>query len=318
MVAFITQDDNNNPEIPPPYDFPGITIFSFRLPAKLTRLQSLCDKWLNIGTLAKRGFEYRAFFNFVDMEIVTYPKMMFTQAPYSNWGYATQQELYFRFFVWRLDYVCGFLLPAPLPELFFPFMFVDNSWSMISGRNVIGFPKVIAQFSPASVSNANPFPITASALVLEKHTPTTQLDWSPIVIVKKGPANMSPQTNPGGKWPWIALGAPIADLALQQSFQGVLAQIPNIFSTVQLKQFRDAASLTDACYQAVVATPFTPSGIGAPSLLPPVTITVNKYASLDIPGAFGFQPGKALRPSLHYSVGLNMSMGNATNLFVNS
>ena len=134
MVAFITRVDD--PEIPPPYNFPGITIMSFRLPAALANLQGLCDQSLNIGTLANRGFEYRAFTDFVDMEILTYPRMLFAQAPYSHWGFASQQELYFRFFAWKFVSVSGVLIPEPLPEwTSIPFIFVDNSWSMISKRS---------------------------------------------------------------------------------------------------------------------------------------------------------------------------------------
>jgi hypothetical protein len=87
MIAYIGRADS--PKIPPPYDFPGVTIMSFRLPAALANLQTLCDQLLNIGTLEQRGFEYRAFLDIVDMEIVTYPKMIFAQSPYSTWGYAS-------------------------------------------------------------------------------------------------------------------------------------------------------------------------------------------------------------------------------------
>jgi hypothetical protein len=313
MVAFTTRVDD--PEIPPPYNFPGITIMSFRLPAALANLQALCDQLLNIGTLADRGFEYRAFTDFVDMEIVTYPKMLFAQAPYSNWGYASQQELYFRFFAWKFVSVSGVLIPEPVPDLCMPFMFVDNSWSMISGRNVIGFPKVMAQFSPTPVLNANPFQISASALVLKNFSPTTMLDWQPVVKISP---STGPAPIPGGLWPWIGLGGQIADPLLNWLLQDALANVPITFSTVQLKQFRDASSPTDACYQAVVATPFAPSGIGVPTALPPVTITVEKYDSLDIPKSFGFPHGVPLQPALQYAVTLNMSTQNASNLFVNN
>ena len=117
------------------------------MPASLPKLQKLCDEMLNIGSLEDRGFEYRAFTDFVDMEFVTYPPVVFDQKPYSKRGYAQQQELYFRFYVWRFVSFFGLLFPMPLPELCFPFIFVDNSWSMISGRDVIGFPKVMAEFS---------------------------------------------------------------------------------------------------------------------------------------------------------------------------
>jgi hypothetical protein len=317
MVAFIQRDAS--PEIPPPYVFPGVTICSFRLAAELTKLQALCDQWLNIGTLAKRGFKYIAFLPFVDMEIVSYPKMTFGEQPYSDWGYATQQEIYFRFFVWKLQYACGIMVPAELPELFFPYIFVDDSWSMISGRNVIGFPKVMAQFNPPSVSATNPFNVTVSALALDQYAQTTKLDWQPIVKVQpassaKKPVVPGPQT----VWPWVELGTGLANPLLNGLLQDLVAAVPNTFLTVQLKQFRDASSLTEACYQAVLSTPFTPSQVGPPAALGPVTVTVESYASLDIPGALGFKAGKPLQPLLQYSVGLNMSMGQGTTLFVNS
>ena len=122
-----------------------------------------------------------------------------------------------------------------------------------------------------------------------------------------------------GLWPWIrAWGPQIADPLLNWLLQEMLANVPNAFSTVQLKQFRDPSSPTDACYQAVVDTPFTLSNIGAPTALPPVTITVEQYASLDIPGRLGFPAGVPLQPALQYAVTLDMSTRNATNLFVNS
>jgi hypothetical protein len=49
MVDYISRPDD--PDIPPPYDFPGVTIMSFRLPAKVAALQKLCDEQLNIGSL---------------------------------------------------------------------------------------------------------------------------------------------------------------------------------------------------------------------------------------------------------------------------
>jgi acetoacetate decarboxylase len=313
MVSFIQRVDD--PEIPPPYKFPGVTIMSFQLPAKLANLQKLCNRLLNIGSLADRGFEYRAFTDFVDMEIVTYPKMMFDQLPYSQWGYATQQELYFRFYVWRFNLFGGLLFPELFPQLCFPFIYVDNSWSMISGRNVIGYPKVMAQFNPTPMLGTNPLQITASALAMETHSPNTELKMHPIVEIN--PSQAAPAL-PNGIWPWVGLAAQdrILDPNLQQQSQTFLAEDPNLFSTVQLKQFRDLP--TGACFQAVVETPFTPSNIGVPQPLPPVSVTVNSYASLDIPGSLGLPAGVALQPALQYSLSLDMSMQNGSDLFINS
>jgi Acetoacetate decarboxylase (ADC) len=312
MVQFIMRADN--PEVPPPYDFPNMTIMSFRLPATVANLQNLCDQWLNIGSPQRRLFEYRAVAGFVDMDIVTYPKMLFDQAPYNSWGFATQQEFYFRFMVWKHESISGVLFPVAIPEWTFPFIFVDNSWSMISGRNVIGFPKVMAQFHPTPVHNPNPFNIEISALALKTHSAATQLDWQPIVAIKpdKGTSPL-----PVGNWPWLEIGS-LAYPTLQPYLQAFLATIPTAFSTIGLQQFRDASSQTDACYQAVVATHFAPYQIGTPTALPAATVTVNQYASLDIPGSLGFPAGTPLQPMLQYAVTVSMKASGATNLFVNS
>ena len=313
MTAYVSRTDD--PDVPPPYDFPGITIMIFRLPASLTKLQSLCDECLNIGSLYDRGFEYRAFLNFVDMEIVTYPKMMFAQPPFSSWGYASQQELYFRFYVWKFVSVGGVLFPELIPELFFPFIYVDNSWSMISGRTVIGFPKVMMKFDPEQVLGANPLQIKASALALKTFNPNTKLEWQPIVEINPNTSALAPAA-PSGSWPWIGLGGPIDDPLLDQLMQQAMTSIPDLFSTVQLKQCRETA--TNACYQAVINTPFVPSKINFLKPLPPVRITVHPYASLDIPKSLGFPQSTPLEPLLQYSVSLDMSMGPATTLFLNN
>ena len=107
----------------------------------------------------------------------------------------------------------------------------------------------------------------------------------------------------------------VFDPILDELLQLFLMEDPFAYSTVQLKQFRDLPSGT--CFQAVVATPFEPLNIGVPQPLPPVTITVHDYASLDIPGSLGFESGKPLQPSLQYSISLDMRMGQGINLFVN-
>jgi hypothetical protein len=313
MAQFILRTDN--PEIPPPYVFPDITIQSYRLPATLSNLQQLCDQLLNIGDLEDRGFEYVAVAGFVDMEIVTYPKMSFAESPYSSWGFATQQEFYFRFFVWKFVYVSGVFFPEPLPEFCIPFIFVDNSWSMISGRNVIGFPKAMAEFSPPAVLGVNPFKVAISTPVLATHLPTTKLQMMPIVKIDPWPQGNPPV--PNGVWPWLDLGVELGDPLLNDYLELLQAAIPDAFAIVELKQFRDAASLTDACYQAVVSTRFSPSNIGQPQALPPVKVTVNSYASLDIPGSLGLPPNP-IEPLLQYAVSMDLSTSSAQNLFVDT
>src|SRR6202012_2603928 len=111
----------------------------------------------------------------------------------------------------------GLMFPDPLPELFFPFIYVDNSWSMISGRNVIGFPKVMARFHPTPVLGANPFNITVSALALDTYAPTTELKWHPIVEIN-ATSSVAPQPV-DGLWPWVGLAADAADPILNEMLE---------------------------------------------------------------------------------------------------
>ena len=314
MISFIQRDDS--PEIPPPYKFPGVTIMSFRLQADIGKLQGLCDDLLNIGSFEDRGFEYLAFTDFVDMEILTYPKMLFDEEPYSSRGYATQQELYFRFYVWKLNSFGGLLFPDLLPELFFPFIYVDNSWSMISGRNVIGFPKVMAQFYPTPVLGANPLKLKVSALALDTYSPTTELTWHPIVEINPTTSLAAAPQPLHGNWPWTGLTAGAADPILEEMLEKFLSTLRYEFQTVQLKQFRDLP--TGACFQAVVNTPFTPYNVGVLKPLPAVSITVHEYDSLKIPTSLGLQANTPLQPLLQYSISLDMRMDNGSNLFVNA
>ena len=149
--------------------------------------------------------------------------------------------------------------------------------------------------------------------MLSKHRPTTRLELQPIVTIKPGGGLAAPL--PPGVWPWIELTT--ADPLFEQLLEAFEAALPNTFSTVQLKQFRDAANVDEACYQAIVSTPFVPSNIRKLQPLPSTTVTIESYASLNIPKALGLPVNAPIEPTLQYSVELDMKMTTATNLFVN-
>jgi hypothetical protein len=136
----------------------------------------------------------------------------------------------------------------------------------------------------------------------------------PIVTIIPNQGN--PQA-PDGKWPWLDLGSALDDPVLNGYLQSFLEDVPDEFATVQLKQFRNAPSTAESCYQAVVATSFAITHIDPPSPLPPVSVTVATYESLDIPGGLGL-PTTPIEPLLQYSLKLDMSVSGADNLFVRS
>ena len=87
MAKFIELEQG--PQVPPPYEFPNVEINSYRLAADPFKLQVVCDRFLNIGTLEERGYQFRVIAPFVDLDYLYYPKMLYAREPYSNTGYAT-------------------------------------------------------------------------------------------------------------------------------------------------------------------------------------------------------------------------------------
>jgi hypothetical protein len=307
MAAFIEQD--GDPQLPPPYRFPGITITSFRLPADFNALRQLCDRLLNIGTLQERGFEFRPLIPYVDMEIVTYPRMECAAPPYAGMGYMSQNEIYFRFFVIKYQSIAGMLFPLPEVACFFPIIFVDNSWSVIAGREVLGFPKNLARFE---LPKTSPYPIEVSTQVFTQFTANTPLDWKPIVTVRSSTTGGG-SSLPPGPWPWgqiLALN-PVLQALLDAT--GIFQQ--SLLSTVQLKQFRDAQTASDACYQALTQSTFTATNILNPTPLPPATVILGSAASLPIASLLGFS-GTSLTPLWQYRLQCDMTFGNTRNIFV--
>lgn len=307
MPAFIEQD--GDPQLPPPYRFPDITITSFRLRADFDSLGQLCDRLYNIGTLSERGFEFRPLIPFVDMEIVSYPRMEGAAPPYTDKGFMTQNEIYFRFFVIKYVSIAGMLFPTPEIAVVFPFIFVDNPWSAIAGRGVLGFPKNLARFD---LPSASPYPIEVSTLVFPEYTANTPLQWKPFVKIRSSTAG-GLSSLPSRLWPWgEILGLhPLLEELLD--IAGVLEQ--SLFSVILLKQFRDPETITNACYQAITQSRFTATDIENITPLPPATITIEPAASLPIRASFGFT-GNTLTPIWQYRLKCDMTYGHVRNIFV--
>jgi Acetoacetate decarboxylase (ADC) len=308
MPAYI--DFESDPQIPPPYDFPGVTIRSFRLAADVSRLQALCDRCLNIGSLAARGFEFRALLPFVDLEFLTYPRMSYGAPPYSEWGSATQQELYFRFFVTKYVLVGGwFLLPAPVIASFFPYIFVDNSWSLIAGRGIIGFPKLLADFHGGG-PNA-PYPIEAATLTIDSLSPGATLEMRNFVTISAAAA-----TNPVSvRHSWALSEGDLALIEAGSVLPGSVAR--GILRTIHLRQLRDLRSPEEACYQSIVEGEFTASNFRIFSM-PPAEIRLKRHDTLSIAAALGLGADERLRPISQFAATCDLRYTGAATIFENT
>lgn len=137
-------------QMTPPFAFSDVTISVFPLRASLPTLDNFCRNYLN---QAPHLVQFRPFVPFVYLVILDYGRMSLEAA---NMGWVSQREVAFGIPLRWLN--TGENGPEFYDWAFTsPFIFVDNELSMSTGREVYGWPKLLARLDP-SVSEwvANP------------------------------------------------------------------------------------------------------------------------------------------------------------------
>lgn len=148
-----------DPREPPPYRFEDVAITGFQVTADPDRLQFLVDALLNTSERLeepRQYFRYVAATSQVVIEAIEYGKMQ-SLAPATAWrspeDFTSQSELAFRFLVGRVEDDSH---AATDPQVFCPFLFVDNWTSMVSGREVLGLWKRMGQFGDVTAASQDP------------------------------------------------------------------------------------------------------------------------------------------------------------------
>lgn len=130
----------------PPYDCRGVKLFIFPLLASVSALKRLCDSFLNFAPATTGKFtpilndnERRT--ATVNLEVATYQGITATRPPWNEFGAVPQKELLFSVPVKRT-------LPDGTEEvgIFIPYIYVDDGASAMTGREVVGLPKLLARF----------------------------------------------------------------------------------------------------------------------------------------------------------------------------
>ncbi|MFM5885591.1 MAG: hypothetical protein ACKOQ3_09765 [Novosphingobium sp.] len=144
--------------------------------------------------------------------------------------------------------------------VFYPaYICVDNSWSLTAGREVYGFPK---GYGPVAVPEpgSDPASFAVSTMVIPKYAPSSGGQVLPLMeVTRTGVTSKGAElwqdledavaavghmlSGSGGK-----LVVPGFNLLLDLVGLARHEEVPGVF----LKQFRDTADGTKACYQAIV------------------------------------------------------------------
>jgi hypothetical protein len=257
-------------QLPPPFEFVGVTIRAFPLRAKLHMLRRFCDGYVNV--IPEEAGVFVPFIPYVYLLVVNYGRMAVEA---QNLGWLSQHEIVFAIPVewYRRE---GGRLVFHDWAFISPFIFVDNELSMTTGRQVYGWPKTMVWLDPqlSGWMESPRMPVrlaTISAMVFSDAF--SGQEQTPRVLLELSHDRSFGRVTPVGA---AADGAAIArDLGAAMRELGMLYESPgeavdNIalrlgkaasmlspfdgkmsFNAVNLKQFRSSGNAELACYQAV-------------------------------------------------------------------
>jgi hypothetical protein len=263
--------------VPPPFTCPGVTARVFPLPARINILRRFCENYLNVAP----GFAFTPALPCVFMAVLDYGHAVNEQ---SNMGWVSEHEVFFGvpLAMWRLGWRGRRTFHKWILNT--PFIVVDNPSSLTTGREVYGWPKVLAQlqYDPESwlIDPRNPLRLLSlDVLGMSSSLPATRL----VDIEQQSGQNPSlvpPALDLIDPFQWLSrllgtgwavgfdllqllVGAPLAgyDASIVRHRREILShslgelagflQNPGL-DVVNLKQFRDAGDPTQICYQALV------------------------------------------------------------------
>ncbi|MEO1350302.1 MAG: hypothetical protein AAFW84_16110 [Cyanobacteria bacterium J06635_15] len=317
-----------------PYTLKGTNLYGYVLEGALPKLQQLCDKFLN--TPAQGNVHYQAAIPYILLTFDRIDRISSTDPPDSQRGFVGEDEAA----IWILTLVgkkVGPLFRVERLAWFIPYIFVDNSPVMASGREVYGIPKALGGFQMPDLENLQQ-PATLHTLTWKTLSPQTGAQWEKLIEVRA--------TDPVTIKPWQSF----QDVG--QALVKVLINDPSTFEipgwqlpfnladyllnfevpAVTLKQFRDGTIGTKACYQGILEFPFNltqfhAGGIlGTESLGTPFVVEIGKFASHPLVETLGLtvkdanvQGGEVDRIPVEFAfwVNFDFSSGNAKVIWEN-
>lgn len=245
---------------PSPFACQGGTMRSLLLDGDAAAIAGLVDRMFNVP--AGSGIQYRSLGSQVLMMMGNFKRITSLTQPFDRWGAVRETQASFWIPV-LAGHDLGGIFVAERLLMAVPYVFVDNPMSYLGGREDYGYAKVMARFDPALGLGDH---VTMEVFGGDFGR-SEGADWRDLLELSSGGQRRTPAQRPRhtGTMPLVQLL--IGDGTLVQEGQElVLADlkltsglIDDLFagrmSQVFLKQFRDAADGTRACYQAVVEAP---------------------------------------------------------------
>jgi uncharacterized protein with NAD-binding domain and iron-sulfur cluster len=306
-------------EMPLPYAFAGLTIRSFPLVADVAKLQAMCDRYLNIAP--PEMLEFRPLGGLVFMQVATYASLASTS---DREGFFSENEISFNVLLARGRRVNGRWQAVDL-AFYFPYIYVDNSWAIATGREVFGYPKAWSTLQ-IPTDPRHPAPVRLETMVLPALGAGTKLELKPLIEISEHKEGLI-----------AGLVHTVEDLGIELKHyllghEGLLAELDRSLlrevahtvtqgriPVVSLKQYRDAAAPDRACYQAIVSAVMRITKYHGGGLLPGrYGVRVHDYASAPIVRDLGLalSADGTVEPRGAYWVAFDCTYGEGENLYV--
>ncbi|MBD2502250.1 hypothetical protein [Anabaena azotica] len=243
-----------------PYKIKGTKMYGFVVEGSMAKLQQVCDKYLNAPSNGE--IEYRPAMNYLILTFNKIDSLSSIYPPDFNKGTVFEEEAIF----WMLTVVgkrVGPLFIAERLAWFMPYLYVNNSPILVSGREVYGFFKQLGTFQIPDL-NQQPDLFTVDTLVFKDFAPTSRSIDARLLEVKRistGDQHQAIKT-------WDSFEEAVRAIAnllfenneiiipgLQLPFNLLEYQLAKIVPLVTLKQIRDVEDSKKACYQALIESP---------------------------------------------------------------
>ena len=310
-----------NEQMPPPYTFQNVRIWSFPLLASYEKVQELVSRYLRPDgsqeggvpfDLLRGGDGVHAASSLVYMMVLDYGRMACAAPPGSQMGSFRQREYLFGI------PVIGNFSGRRRIAFFCPFIFVDCGWSMICGNTVLGYPKQPAWFNLPAQGD---YPIRIDAPVMVKYSPETVQSWQMVadITANRLVEDMAEVADDVAKvvedvagemvaWPFGPIerifgegGAFPLEGAMRDLFRSQTEEMS--YEIVQLKQIRNAQFPDQACYRSLLTCTSALRKMSGFRLLAEPAIRLPSYASLDIVNTLGlFEVNGVIRPVMPYEM----------------
>jgi hypothetical protein len=233
----------------PPFIADNVQQYGFLLDADITKLQALCDRYLN-KPLGQSRFVPGG--PFVMPSCCILPSLRSSTPPYSQMGWFAENEIAF----WIL------IIDKVTKRMYWmlPYIWVDDDYAFAMGRELYGFFKGMGTITlPESPDDATLFAV--DTLALKTYSPDSKGEIIRLVRVNK--VEGTPEHQSFGTTIWGSMKEFVKSLlTVAHDGLSLLGNMKLIFDTMEdlvhlripmvfLKQFRDVTDPATACFQEI-------------------------------------------------------------------